>query len=134
MLTALVPVTCDTFVEEIRKEKTKDWYALGIILGLNEIDLKKIAWKHHLGDDDSRLRELFEQLQAQVPDKLTWEQIADALSAPAMESAISTPGMDGRSLAEHIVHTYCNNIYKLKSRQQVRFMHKRSSSLMMFHL
>ena len=119
LIYTVVPLTNDTFVSEIRKEKTKDWYALGIMLGLNEIDLKEIVWKHHLRDDDSRLRELFEQLQAQVPDKLTWEQIADALSTPAMESALSTPGMDGRSLAEHIVHTYCNDNHKLKSRQQV---------------
>ncbi len=87
-------VTEDQFVEELLQEPNKDWYTLGFLLGLYETDTKEIAITCRPKGIDACLRQIFKCLQI----KVTWEQIVDALSCPAM---------DNKDLAEKIRTKFC---------------------------
>ncbi len=91
-------VTEDQFVEELLQEPNKDWYTLGFLLGLYETDTKEIAFTCRPKTLDACLRQIFKRLQYYNKINVTWEQIVDALSCPAM---------DNKELAEKIRTKFC---------------------------
>ncbi len=94
---SILIVTEDQFVEELLQEPNKDWYTLGFLLGLYEIDTKQIAFTCRPKAIHACLRQIFKCLQFNRI-KVTWEQIVDALSCPAM---------DNKELAEKIRTKFC---------------------------
>ncbi len=95
---SILIVTEDQFVEELLQEPNKDWYTLGFLLGLYETDTKEIAFTCIPKTLDACLRQIFKRLQSYNKINVTWEQIVDALSCPAM---------DNKELAERIRTKFC---------------------------